>query len=64
MMDFLGKNRHLGIIFLASPNDVRLTSKFNRMLRKESSTRFRVIQSRVEVHSGAIGENRNFGHKF
>jgi hypothetical protein len=27
MMDFLSKNHHLGIIFPASPNDVRLTSK-------------------------------------
>jgi hypothetical protein len=30
-MDFLGKNHHLGIIFLASAKDVRLTSKLYRM---------------------------------
>jgi hypothetical protein len=50
MMDFLGKKHHLWIIFLASPNDVRLTSKLYRMYKKESSTRFWVIQSR-----GALG---------
>jgi hypothetical protein len=36
----LGKNHHLGIIFLASANNVRLTSKLYRMYKKESSTRF------------------------
>jgi hypothetical protein len=40
MMDFFGKNHHLGIIFPASANNVRLTSKLNKMYRKESSTRF------------------------
>jgi hypothetical protein len=40
MMDFLGKNHHLGNIFLASANDVRLTSKLYRMYKKESSTGF------------------------
>ncbi len=63
MMDFFGKNHHLGIIFPASANNVRLTSKLNKMYRKESSTRFWVIRSRVEVHWGAIDEHRNFGHK-
>ncbi len=58
-----GKNHHLGIIFLASANNVRLTSKLYRMYIKEFSTRIWVIQSRAEVHSRAIGENRNFGHK-
>ena len=63
MMDFLDKNHHLGIMLPASENNVRLTSKLYRMLKKESSTIFWVILSRVEVHSGAIGENLNFGHK-
>jgi hypothetical protein len=40
MMDFFGKNHHLGIIFLASANNVRLTSKLFRIYRKESSTDF------------------------
>jgi hypothetical protein len=59
----LGKNHHLGIIFPASPNNVRLTSKLHRVYKKEYSTRFSVIQSRVEVHWGSIGENRSFSHK-
>ena len=63
MMDFFGKKHHLGIIFPASANNVRLTSKFYRMYRKESSTRFWVNRSLVEMHPGAIGANRNFGHK-
>ncbi len=63
MMDFFGKNNHLGIIFPASANDVCLTSKLYRMYRKESSARFWLIRSWVEGHYGAIGENRNFGHK-
>ncbi len=37
---FFGKNHHLGIMFPASPNNVRLTSKLYRMYKKESSTRF------------------------
>jgi hypothetical protein len=40
MIDFLGKKHHLGIIFLALPNNVRLTSKLYRMYKKVSSTRF------------------------
>jgi hypothetical protein len=40
MMDFFGKKHHIGIIFPASANDSRLTSKLYRMYRKESSTRF------------------------
>jgi hypothetical protein len=40
MMDFFGKNHHLGIIFPASPNNVRLTSKLYRMHKNKSSSRF------------------------
>jgi hypothetical protein len=29
----------------------------------EALSEFKVIQSRVEVHPGALGENRYFGHK-
>ncbi len=49
-MDFFGKNHHLGIMFPASANNFRLTSKLYRMYKKEFSTRFWVIRSRVEVH--------------
>jgi hypothetical protein len=55
MMFFCGKKHHLGIFFLALPNNVRLTSKLYRMHKNKSSTRFWVIQSRVEVHLGAKG---------
>ena len=54
MMDFFGKNHHLGIFFLSLPNNVRLTSKLYRMHKNKSSTIFWVIRSRVEVHPGAI----------
>jgi hypothetical protein len=40
MTDFFGKNHHLGIMFPASANNVRLISKLYRMYKKESSTRF------------------------
>ena len=62
-MDFFGKNHHLETFFLALPNNVHLISKLYRMYKKESSTSFWVIWSRVEVRSGAIGENRNFARK-
>jgi hypothetical protein len=40
MMDFFGKNHHLGIFFPSLPNKVRLTSKLYRMHKNKSSTRF------------------------
>jgi hypothetical protein len=63
VMEFFGKKHHLGIFFLSLPNNVRLASKLYRMQKNKSSTRFLLIRSRVELHSGALGENRIFARK-